>query len=134
MTEGLKATSKTQVRCENYPFVFSAFCILPQSHLPLRREGRERAAQTALYEISKNISGIRKNNPSVLSGKSPPCVCLYAGNGVLFFFIRQGFSETVHGIGGCNASYYKAADGKQAQLAAVGVEEREHEYCRNSGG
>ncbi|MBR5719111.1 MAG: hypothetical protein IKX16_08860, partial [Clostridia bacterium] len=30
---------------ESDPFAFSAYCILPQSHIPLRREGRERAAQ-----------------------------------------------------------------------------------------
>ena len=46
---------------ENDPFVFSAFCILPQSHLPLRREGRESAAQLTFINQKKQS---KENNSS----------------------------------------------------------------------
>ncbi|MBR3460632.1 MAG: hypothetical protein IKH21_07610, partial [Clostridia bacterium] len=45
----------------NDPFVFSAFCILPQSHLPLRREGRESAAQLTFINQKKQS---KENNSS----------------------------------------------------------------------
>ena len=74
VTEGLISNFKNSSKIrENDPFVFSAFCILPQSHLPLRRGGRERAAQTALYERSKNISRIKKNNPFAELAEGFPC-------------------------------------------------------------
>ena len=76
MTEGLKATSKNQARYGKATlssFRHSAFCILPQSHLPLRREGRERAARPTLYQRLKSISRIKKNNPSVTLAEGFPC-------------------------------------------------------------
>ena len=87
VTEGLKATSKNQARYRKATlssFRHSAFCILPQSHLPLRREGRERAAQPTFLIKKKTKMG--KNNPSVAaalprratSPDSGEADCLYA--------------------------------------------------------